>query len=106
MVDVWCAALYNKAVIKTFKDDLTQKIYQRQPSRKLPPDVQQVALRKLRMINNAISINDLRVPPANRLEKLGGDRAGQWSIRINDQWRVCFEWQERDAYNVEIVDYH
>jgi len=93
-------------VIKTFKDDLTQSIYQRQISRKLPPDIQQIALRKLRMINNAISLNDLRVPPANRLEKLTGNRTGQWSIRINDQWRICFEWQESDAYNVQIVDYH
>lgn len=58
------------------------------------------------MINNAVSITDLRVPPANRLEKLSGDRAGQWSIRINDQWRICFAWRERDAYDVEIVDYH
>ncbi len=58
------------------------------------------------MINNALSINDLRVPPANRLEKLSGDRAGQWSIRINDQWRVCFRWEGSDAYNVEIADYH
>ena len=106
MLDTWCDALYNKAVIKTFKDDQTQQIYRRERSRKLPPDIQQVALRKLRMINNAISINDLRVPPANRLEKLGGDRAGQWSIRINDQWRICFEWQGSDAYNVQIVDYH
>ena len=106
MVDAWRVALYNKVVIKTFKDDLTQKIYQRQPSRKLPHELQQVALRKLRMINNATSINDLRVPPANRLEKLGGDRGGQWSIRINDQWRICFEWQKSDAYNIEIVDYH
>jgi proteic killer suppression protein len=93
-------------VIKTFKDDETQKIYRRQRSRKLPADIQQVALRKLRMINNALSINDLRVPPANRLEKLSGDRAGQWSIRINDQWRVCFRWEGSDAYNVEIADYH
>ena len=93
-------------MIKTFKDTQTQQIYQRQRSRKLPPGIQQVALRKLRMINNAISLTDLRVPPANRLEKLSGDREGQWSIRINDQWRVCFEWQESDAYNVEIVDYH
>jgi toxin HigB-1 len=58
------------------------------------------------MINNAVSITDLRVPPANRLEKLSGDRTGQWSIRINDQWRICFAWRERDAYDVEIVDYH
>ncbi|MGB9673817.1 MAG: type II toxin-antitoxin system RelE/ParE family toxin [Anaerolineales bacterium] len=93
-------------MIKTFKDDETQKIYQRQPSRKLPADIQQVALRKLRMINNAISIQDLRVPPANRLEKLSGNRVGQWSIRINDQWRVCFRWEGSDAYDVEITDYH
>jgi proteic killer suppression protein len=93
-------------VIRTFKDDETRKIYQRQRSRKLPSDIQQVALRKLRMINNAINTNDLRVPPANRLEKLSGEREGQWSIRINDQWRVCFKWQGSDAYDVEIVDYH
>jgi proteic killer suppression protein len=74
-------------------------------SRKLPPDLQQVALRKLRMLNNALTLNDLRIPPANRLEKLSGDRAGQYSIRINDQWRICFEWRDRDAYNVEITDY-
>jgi toxin HigB-1 len=93
-------------VIKTFNDDETQKIYQRQRSRKLPSDIQQVALRKLRMINNSVTINDLRVPPANRLEKLSGNRAGQWSIRINDQWRVCFRWEGSDAYDVEIADYH
>ena len=93
-------------MIKNFKDDETQKIYQRQRSRKLPADIQQVALRKLRMINNSTSINDLRVPPANRLEKLSGNRAGQWSIRINDQWRVCFRWEGSDALDVEITDYH
>lgn len=93
-------------MIKTFKDDEAQKIYQRQRSRKLPSDIQQVALRKLRMINNSVSINDLRVPPANRLEKLSGNRAGQWSIRINDQWRVCFRWEGSDALDVEITDYH
>jgi proteic killer suppression protein len=93
-------------VIKTFKDGETEKVYHRQRSRKLPTNIQQVALRKLRMINNAVSINDLRVPPANRLEKLSGNRAGQWSIRINDQWRVCFRWKDSDAYNVEIADYH
>lgn len=93
-------------MIKTFNNDETQKIYQRQRSRKLPSDIQQVALRKLRMINNAVSITDLRVPPANRLEKLSGNRAGQWSIRINEQWRVCFRWKGSDAYEVEIADYH
>lgn len=93
-------------MIKSFKDAETQKIDRRERSRKLPPEIQQVALRKLRMINNAINLNDLRVPPANRLEKLSGDREGQHSIRINDQWRICFEWQGSDAFNVEITDYH
>ena len=93
-------------MIKTFKDAETQRIHQRERSRKLPVDIQQVALRKLRMINNALNINDLRVPPANRLEKLIGNREGQYSIRINDQWRICFEWQGSDAFNVEITDYH
>jgi proteic killer suppression protein len=68
--------------------------------------MQQVALRKLRMLNRAANLNDLRVPPANRLEKLKGDRDGQYSIRINEQWRICFEWRDGDSFNVEIVDYH
>lgn len=93
-------------MIKSFKDAETEKIYHRERSRKLPADIQQVALRKLRMINNAINLNDLRVPPANRLEKLAGNRQGQHSIRINDQWRICFEWRSSDAFNVEITDYH
>lgn len=93
-------------MIKTFKNDDTLKIYQRQRSRKFPSDIQQVALRKLRMINNSVSINDLRVPPANHLEKLKGNRVGQWSIRINDQWRICFKWEGSDAHDVEITDYH
>jgi proteic killer suppression protein len=93
-------------VIRSFASKETEKIFNRQRSRKLPPDIQQVALRKLRMLNRAVTLNDLRVPPANRLEKLSGDREGQHSIRINQQWRVCFEWREDDAYNVEIVDYH
>ena len=93
-------------VIKSFKDRETQQIFTRQRSRRLPSDIQQVALRKLRMLNNAHALNDLQVPPANRLEKLLGDRAGQYSIRINDRWRVCFAWRDGDAYDVEIVDYH
>jgi proteic killer suppression protein len=93
-------------VIKSFKDAETEKVFARQLSRRLPKAIQQVALRKLRMINNAVSLNDLRIPPANRLEKLLDDRAGQLSIRINNQWRICFEWQEGDAFNVEITDYH
>ena len=93
-------------MIKSFKDSETEKIYNLIRSRRLPSDIQQIALRKLRMISNAKSINDLRIPPANRLEKLVGKRVGQHSIRINDQYRICFEWFEENAYNVEIVDYH
>ncbi|NUO07720.1 MAG: type II toxin-antitoxin system RelE/ParE family toxin [Candidatus Brocadia sp.] len=93
-------------MIKSFKHRETEKIYSRKGSRKLPNDIQQVALRKLRMINNAGNIEDLSVPPANRLEKLSGNRAGQYSIRINDQWRICFIWKDGDAYDVEITDYH
>jgi toxin HigB-1 len=93
-------------VIQNFKDKETQKIFERQRSRKLPSDIQQVALRKLRMLNRAETLQDLRVPPANRLERLVGDREGQYSIRVNDQWRICFEWQDGNALDVEIVDYH
>ena len=93
-------------MIKSFRNKETEKVYTREGSRKLPGDVQQVALRKLRMINNAKNINDLRVPPANRLEKLIGNRKGQYSIRINDQWRICFTWNSGDAHEVEIADYH
>jgi proteic killer suppression protein len=93
-------------VIKSFKDEETEKIYHRYRSRKLPPDIQQVALRKLRMLNNAVTLADLRIPPANRLEKLRCERKGQHSIRINERWRICFEWRDEDAYEVEIVDYH
>jgi proteic killer suppression protein len=93
-------------MIKSFKEKETEKIYRKEVSKKIPRDIQQVAVRKLRMINNAKSINDLRIPPANRLEKLSGNREGQHSIRINDQWRVCFVWRSGEAYEVEITDYH
>lgn len=93
-------------MIKSFKDKETEKIYNREVSRKLPRDIQQVALRKLRMINNAKTLNDLRIPPSNRLEKLRGSRESQHSIRINDQWRICFTWQGGDVFEVEITDYH
>jgi len=93
-------------VIRSFRDRETEGIFGLQRSRRLPQDVQQVALRKLRMLNNARSLEDLRSPPANHLEKLVGTRAGQHSIRINDRWRFCFEWQDGDAHNVEITDYH
>ena len=93
-------------MIRSFGSPETERIFALQRSRKLPGDIQQVALRKLRMLNNARTLQDLRSPPANRLEKLSGDRSGQYGIRINDQWRVCFQWRDGDAYEVEIVDYH
>lgn len=93
-------------MIQNFKDKEAQKIFERQRSRKLPSEIQQVALRKLRMLNRAETLQDLRVPPANRLERLVGDRDGQYSIRINDQWRICFGWKDGDATDVEIIDYH
>lgn len=84
----------------------TKKIWEGKQSHKLPPDIQQTARRKLRMLNNANTLDDLRIPPNNRLEKLIGNRLGQYSIRINIQWRICFEWQDGIVSNVEIVDYH
>ena len=93
-------------MIRSFKDKETEKVFSRLHARKLPQSIQQTAYRKLRMINNSIDLDDLRLPPANRLEKLKGDREGQYSIRINKQWRICFEWADGDAYNVEIADYH
>lgn len=93
-------------MIQTFNDSEAEKIFNRQRSCRLPSDIQQVALRKLRMLHRAQSLQDLRVPPANPLERLSGDCADQYSIRINDQWRICFEWRDGDAWQVEIVDYH
>jgi len=93
-------------MIENFKCKETEKIFNRQFSRKLPTNIQSIALRKLRMLNRSIFIQDLRVPPANRLEALSGRRKNQYSIRINQQWRICFEWKNDNAYNVEIVDYH
>jgi toxin HigB-1 len=93
-------------VIKSFQNKETAKIFRRERSKKLPLGIQQVAFRKLRMLHRAQSLQDLRVPPSNHLEKLSGDRVGQYSIRINDQWRICFVWLDQDAYDVEIVDYH
>ena len=93
-------------MIRSFKNKEAEKVFKRQRSSKLPEMLQRVALRKLRMLNRAANLNDLRVPPANRLEKLKGDRSGQHSIRINDRWRICFKWHENDSFQVEIVDYH
>jgi toxin HigB-1 len=93
-------------MILGFRDRETELIWRGELSRKLPREIQQVARRKLRMLNNAKNLQDLRVPPANRLETLKGERKGQWSIRVNDQWRICFVWNEGNATEVEIVDYH
>jgi proteic killer suppression protein len=93
-------------MIKSFADKETEKIFKRQFSRKLSPDIQRNARRKLEILEAAEQLQDLRVPPANRLEKLSGQRAGQYSIRINQQGRICFEWREKAAHNAEIVDYH
>jgi proteic killer suppression protein len=93
-------------VIESFASKDTEKIFRGQVSRKLPRDIQRTARRKLLYLNDAEDIQDLRAPPGNRLEKLSGDREGQYSIRINDQWRICFRWICEAAQDVEIVDYH
>jgi len=93
-------------VIKSFRSKETEKLFLRQRAVHLPTDVQRLALRKLLLLDAAEKLDDLRVPPGNRLEKLTGDQQGQHSIRINDQWRICFRWSEGDAYEVEIADYH
>jgi proteic killer suppression protein len=93
-------------MIKSFRDKETEKLFSRQFSRRVPPDLHRIAWRKLAILDAAERLEDLQVPPGNRLEKLKGEREGQHSIRINDQWRICFRWSEGDAYEVEIVDYH
>jgi proteic killer suppression protein len=93
-------------VIKSFRDRETERLFKRERIRNLPSGVQRGALRKLLILDAAERLQDLRVPPGNRLEKLKGDRAGQHSIRINDQWRICFRWRDGDAHDVEIADYH
>ena len=93
-------------MIKSFGDKGGEKIWNGNPSRKLPVEIQEVARRKLRMINNAQDIVDLRIPPSNRLEKLKGDLHEYFSIRINNQWRIIFNWVSNDAYETKIVDYH
>jgi proteic killer suppression protein len=93
-------------MIKTFRSKETEKIYNREFSSKLPSNIQRTALKKLWMLDAAPDINTLRVPPSNHLEALKGERKGQHSIRINKQWRICFVWNNSDAFDVEIVDYH
>ncbi|HMD22174.1 MAG TPA: type II toxin-antitoxin system RelE/ParE family toxin [Alloacidobacterium sp.] len=92
-------------MVRSFADKETERIAQRFHSRRFAA-IERIAFRKLRQIENVIRVEELAEPPGNRLEKLRGDREGQWSIRINDQWRICFAWRDGDAYEVEIVDYH
>lgn len=105
-VDIYMVSGYNGVMIKSFADKETERIYHQAFSKKLPQPIQKIALRKLIMLDNAQGLEDLRIPPANRLEKLDGDRDGQYSIRINDQYRVCFKAEGNNFYEVEIVDYH
>ena len=93
-------------VIKSFADRTTAAAFLGNPVKRLPSELRKRAREKLDMIHAAVDVEDLRIPPSNRLEKLAGDRNGQWSIRINGQWRICFVWREGDAYDVEITDYH
>ena len=93
-------------MIKSFRDQETEKVFKGRFSRRLPQDIQRIAERKLIILHRSASLYDLRVPPSNRLEGLRGDRQGQYSIRINSQWRICFEWRDDGVYEVEIVDYH
>ena len=96
----------SEAVIRSFNDKRTETIFGGRRAKGLPTEIQQRARRKLRMLDAATAIDDLKVPPSNRLEKLKGDRRGQHSIRINDQWRICFVWHDKYASKVEIIDYH
>jgi proteic killer suppression protein len=93
-------------VIRSFADRETERLFRREPVRRFPADLRRGMLRKLAVLDAAESLDDLRSPPGNRLEKLRRDREGQHSIRVNDQWPICFTWAEGDAHNVEIVDYH
>lgn len=93
-------------MIRSFKGSNTESVFASHPVRQFSIPLQRQAQRKLRIIDKAVTLNDLRAPPGNRLERLTGDRDGQHSIRINDQWRICFVWSGRDAWDVEIVDYH
>ena len=93
-------------MIRSFRDKDTERVFSRLPARRLPSDLTRAARRKLLILNAAEKLSDLRIPPGNRLEKLSGDRRGQYSIRINERWRICFRWRDGDAYDVETVDYH
>lgn len=93
-------------MIRNIKDKETEKVWNQIFSKRLPKDIQRIALRKLIMINRAVNLKDLRIPPSNNLEKLRGDYKNNYSIRINKKWRICFKWVEGEAFDVEITDYH
>lgn len=97
---------YRRQVIQSFRDKESEKVWLRTYSKRIPPNVQRIGYRKLVMLHRSKDLTDLRVPPGNRLESLSGDRSGQYSIRINDQWRICFVWMSGHATDVEITDYH
>ena len=93
-------------MIRSFCSKETERLFNRSTTQRLPSDIKRTAQRKLVILDSAEPLTDLQIPPSNRLEKLSGDRLGQYSIRINDQWRICFKWYRGDAYDVEITDYH
>ena len=97
---------YGLSMIKSFRDRDAERLFKREPIRRLPAQLQRSGLRKLLMLEAADRLADLKLPPGNKLEKLKGNRTGQHSIRMNDQWRICFRWRDGDAYDVEIADYH
>ena len=105
-IDNCNVTLYNPGMIKTFADKATEELFSYGKSRVFPADVLARAIRKLDMIDNAVSLEDLRVPPGNRLHALLGDRAGEHAISVNDQWRICFRFEGEDAFDVELCDYH
>jgi len=106
LLDIDKQEVYYSIMIRSFRCNETEKIFRREFSRKFPSDIQERAFMKLNAIDAAVEIQDLRFPPLNRLESLKGNRKGQWSIRINDQWRICFKWLDGHAEDVEINDYH
>lgn len=106
ILDTSNAGRYYSVMIRSFRDLDTERVFDRRSPARFPPDICRTALKKLLMLDAAESLRDLRVPPGNRLERLSGDRKEQHSIRINDQWRICFRWKDGDALDVEIVDYH
>ena len=106
LLDISIKINYIFIMIKSFNSKETEKIWNGSFSKEYPDNIQDLARKKLRMLNNSYDLSDLRIPPSNRLEKLKGDRRGQYSIRINNQWRICFIWENNDCYSVEIADYH